>query len=570
MDRYFAVVARGVEPLAVKELEALGATEIQPVPGGVRFSGPREVLYRALLTLRTATRVLKPLREFAATTPDMVYSQVRRIVWEAYLNPTRTLSVSATAEKPPIPGGRPNKSGPPSRGFSRGGPRDGARPPRDPSEPPPPPLGGTKWLYNTMFAALKIKDAICDRLKNEQGARPDVDKENPDVVIQAHFAAGRCTLSLDATGPSLHERGYRAERGSGGAAPLKETLAAAILQVTEWNGLVPLYDPMCGSGTLVIEAARMALHMPTGGARPFFACEKWPDFDGTIWAQITTDLRSKQLRKLPAPIFGSDGSESQLTAAGDNAFRARVDQSGLSFILRDIEEAIPPTDEPGILVTNPPYGVRLGDEEHLCRFYSRMGELFRDRFKGWIVYVMSGNPTLSRALEMTPDAEHKLWNGPIPCRLLRFNLTKEVIVVPVYRKPVWEPTPEPEPVSTPPDDVLSDETDETTEIETTSAVPEPVVVPEEQQVTETVPAIPTPDSGVQEVPVGDDSAIEAEPIVEPLVSEPTVAETPVAEPPLAVPSAAEAVATPPSPAVADENSEAAAILEYYERLLGNS
>ncbi|RPI89418.1 MAG: hypothetical protein EHM42_03040 [Planctomycetaceae bacterium] len=459
MDRYFAVVARGVEFLAAKELVAMGAADVREVVGGVHFSGPPEILYRALLTLQTASRVLKPLREFAATTPEMVYSQVRRVVWEAYLNPQRTLAVSATAEKPPPgPGGRSSR---PPQSYSRGGPRGGGRGgdrfdrDRRSNEPPPPPLGGTTWLMNTMFAAQKIKDAICDRLKNEQGARPNVDKEQPDISIQAHFAGGRCTLSLDATGPgSLHERGYRGEHGAGGAAPMKETLAAAILQLTGWNGLVPLYDPLCGSGTLVIEAARIAMRMPAGGGRAFFACEKWPDFDGTVWAQVTTELRSKQLRKPPAPIFGSDASETQLLAAKDNAYRAKVDR-GIEFILRNVEDAVPPTDEPGIVVTNPPYGIRLGDEERLAGFYTKLGEIFRTRFPGWIVYMLIGNLDLVQHLGMEADDTHRLMNGPISCRLMKFDLTN------APRTPV-----EPKPVELPADsgdtasgDAESDETD---------------------------------------------------------------------------------------------------------------
>jgi putative N6-adenine-specific DNA methylase len=288
------------------------------------------------------------------------------------------------------------------------------------------PLGGTKWLYNTMFAALKIKDAICDRLKSELGARPDVDKERPDLLVQAHFSRGRCTLSLDATGSSLHERGYREQ--SGGAAPLKETLASAILQLTGWNGMVPLLDPMCGSGTLVIEAAQMALHIPAGGGRRAFACEKWPDFDGRLWARELTELRSHQLRKLPAPIFGSDASPYQLEAARDNAFRAHVDASGLTFNEVNVEEVTPPVNEPGVIITNPPYGKRLGDVTPLIPFYERLGEHFRKTFPGWLLFVLSGDDRLSKSLGMVPVEEFPLWNGPIPCKLLKFDLSNPILL----------------------------------------------------------------------------------------------------------------------------------------------
>jgi putative N6-adenine-specific DNA methylase len=438
VDRYFAIVARGIEQLTARELEAIGAQGVTPTHGGVQFEGTRDVLYRALLTVRTASRILKPLREFAATTPDIVYSQVRRVVWEAYLTPQRTLAVSATADKPPLRGGerrpKPGFRKPPQSDRRTGRSSPGGSGPggfgrsRDGSDLPAEPLGGTKWLYNTMFAALKIKDAICDRLKSELGARPDVDKERPDLQVQAHFSRGRCVLSLDASGTSLHERGYRDQ--SGGAAPLKETLAAAILQLTGWNGLVPLYDPMCGSGTLVIEAAQMALRIPAGGGRRAFACEKWPDFDGRIWANVLTELRSHQRRKLPAPIFGSDASPSQLEAAKDSAFRAHVDSSGLSLDLKDIEEIAPPVSEPGLIVTNPPYGIRLGDTDRLEAFYIRLGEILRERFSGWIVFILSGNDRLSQCLGMRPTEEFSLWNGPIPCKLLKFDLSVPVILMP--------------------------------------------------------------------------------------------------------------------------------------------
>jgi putative N6-adenine-specific DNA methylase len=434
VDRYFAIVARGIEQLTARELTAIGAQEVNPVAGGVHFQGSREVLYRALLTVRTASRILKPLREFAATNPDIVYSQVRRVVWEAYLTPQRTLAVSATADKPPRRDGgrspRPRPGQPPARG--RGGDRGrfspGGRPGSGPGDNPDP-MGGTKWLYNTMFAALKIKDAICDRLKSELGARPDVDKERPDLLVQAHFSKGRCTLSLDASGSSLHERGYREQ--SGGAAPLKETLAAAILQLTGWNGLVPLLDPMCGSGTLVIEAAQMALHIPAGGGRRSFACEKWPDFDGRLWARELTELRSRQIRKLPAPIFGSDASTYQLEAARDNAFRAHLDACGLVFNEINVEEVTPPVNEPGVIITNPPYGKRLGDVTPLMPFYSRLGEHFRRNFFGWQLFVLSGDERLSKSLGMLPEAEYPLWNGPIPCKLLKFDLAAPILLPPV-------------------------------------------------------------------------------------------------------------------------------------------
>src|SRR5262249_8890870 len=229
-QRYFAVSARGIEPVTAAELERLGAKNVQPVAGGVHFDGDLRLLYRASLWLRTASQILPHLRDFPSQTAEMLYSQTRRVRWEDFLDPTKTLAVQATIEGA---AGRAEhaRSNPPAR---RGKPpgRSGSRKPDRPG------------IHHSMFAALKVKDAIVDRLRREQGARPNVDKEHPDILVHAHFAGGRCTLSLDATGSSLHERGYRIRTT---AAPVKETLAAAIIDLTRWDGRAPFFDPMCGS-----------------------------------------------------------------------------------------------------------------------------------------------------------------------------------------------------------------------------------------------------------------------------------------------------------------------------------
>ena len=214
---YFAVAARGIEPLTARELERLGAQGVRRVAGGVHFEGDMLVLYRASLWLRTASRILRPLREFAARTPEMLYSQSRRVRWEDFLHPSRTLAVQATIEGAGKSAERRGERSRPAR--DRGRSRES--------------LAAPSRINNSMYAALKVKDAIVDRLRREQGARPNVDKEHPDFLVHAHFSGGRCTLSLDATGSSLHERGYRIRTT---AAPLKETLAAAIIDLTGWDG----------------------------------------------------------------------------------------------------------------------------------------------------------------------------------------------------------------------------------------------------------------------------------------------------------------------------------------------
>lgn len=409
-DRYVAIASRGIEPVTAAELRHLGATDITEVIGGVQFSGNQSVLYRACLELRTASRIVKPIKEFAASNPEMLYSQVRRIPWEIYLDQRKTLAVYATiqgtAGRSKEVGGQPVKTGPAKRNDSRGSQR-GAKP-----------APKAQGINHSQYAALKIKDAIVDRLRQELGARPNVDTINPDLRVHAFFAGGRCTLSIDAIGASLHERGYR-QQNTG--APLKETLASAIVDLSGWNGLVPLYDPMCGSGTLLIEAARKALHMAPSLHRDRFACQRWPDHDPQIWAETVASAKANVLTTLPAPLFGSDSDPAAIRAAKVNALAAGV-APFIQFELRRIEDSIPPTKEFGMILTNPPYGERLSKDEELEKFYETIGSVWKDRFAGWTACFFAGNLGLTRCLGLEASARYKLYNGPIDCRLLKFPL----------------------------------------------------------------------------------------------------------------------------------------------------
>lgn len=402
MDEYFAVCARGVEEVSAAELMRLGAANVRPGLGGVHFEGDLALLYKANLWLRTVTRILRPLREFAAVTQEMLYSQVRRIEWEKYLNPQMTFAVHATMEQAEKP--RFEQKTKPWGGRNQG--RRGEE------------QSGGQGINHTGFAALKTKDAIVDRLRREQGARPNVDRVNPNVVVHVHFAQRRCTLSLDSTGRSLHERGYREQSTE---APMKETLAAAIIEMTGWDGTVPFYDPMCGSGTLVIEAALKALNIAPGLFRESFAFERWPDFDQKLWNDVREETRHQALEAPRAPIAGSDMNPGAIAAARANAQTAGIDEDVQLFV-RKMEEAQPPTAEPGVLLINPPYGTRLGDEVALRPLYHQMGELFRQRFQGWRAFVFAGNLQLARHIELTATRKIKLYNGPLVCRLLEFDL----------------------------------------------------------------------------------------------------------------------------------------------------
>jgi len=403
--KYFAVSARGIEPVTAAELEQLGAQAIRAVHGGVHFEGDIDLLYRASLWLRTASRILRPLREFAAQNYEMLYSQTRRVRWEDFLDASKTLAVQATIEgaakraaesaasSPPPPGRRERYRG---KESNRKVPKRG--------------------IDHTMYAALKVKDAIVDRLRREQGSRPDVDKENPDITVHAHFSAGRCTLSLDATGSSLHERGYRSKKA---AAPLKETLAAAIIKLTGWDGRQPLFDPMCGSGTLVIEAAQQAMQIAPGLSRRTFGFQRWPEFDGKAWSKAVDAARKQKLSAPPCEIIASDIDPDAILTATDNARRAGLEDV-IRFEVRKFEDATPPTSAPGIIVTNPPYGARLGTNDELVPLYKEIGQVLQTRFNGWQAYIMAGNLTLARHIGLTATDRTRLNNGPLECRLLKF------------------------------------------------------------------------------------------------------------------------------------------------------
>ena len=423
IHKYFAVAARGIEPVTAEELKQLGAKEVEAVTGGVHFSGDIELLYRASLWLRTASRILRPVREFAAQNPEMLYSQARRVRWEDFLDPSKTLSVQATIEatgqreeERPAGGGRgrddrrPGGRGrDPSGGFGRGRDTRG----RDSFRPDPRKRG----IDNSMYAALKVKDAIVDRLRREQGARPNVDKEYPDIIVHAHFAGGRCILSLDATGSSLHERGYRTRNAP---APLKETLAAAIVELTGWDCQAPFFDPMCGSGTIVIEAALKAMRIAPGLSRKKFGFQRWPEFDGKAWQKVVDEAKRAQIAPPAGGIYAADVDPESITLAEENARRAGVEKA-IRFEVRRFEETVAPHPGPGILVCNPPYGARMGDNSALQPMYEQFGPILTERFHGWKGFVLAGNLPLARHISLEATEKFRLNNGPIECRLLKFE-----------------------------------------------------------------------------------------------------------------------------------------------------
>jgi putative N6-adenine-specific DNA methylase len=372
MSAYFATCARGLEPILADELRALNAIEVKEGRGGVHFLGEQRTLYLANLWLRTAIRVLRPIRTFPAASPEELYAGVQAIDWSRFLTLEHTLAVDCNV--------------------------------RDSN------------ITHSHYAALKVKDAICDQFVARTGKRPSVDTENPLLALNLHIYRNEAVLSLDSSGESLHKRGYRPILTK---APINEALAAALILKTGWRGDAPLLDPLCGGGTFCIEAAWIALNRPPGLTRKHFTFQSWLDHDVKLWTSLRDEARQGVKKKLDHPILGSDLRRDAIRFAADNARAAGVGHL-LPFSVEDIA-ALEPKSEPGVLICNPPYGERIGEEKELRALYRTLGEVFRERFAGWRLFVFTGNQRLARCIDMKPVEQTPFWNGKIPCKLLEYR-----------------------------------------------------------------------------------------------------------------------------------------------------
>ncbi len=363
---FFATAAKGTEGLLRDELKELRLPRVKAARGGVYFGGDFACAMRACMESRIAVRVLQREASLCAPDHDALYEGVRALPWERVLDVRRTLAVDAQI-------------------------RDAA-------------------VGSSAFAAQRVKDAIVDRLRERLGARPSVDRRDPDVRVALHWVGERATVSLDVAGASLHARGYRTQAGE---APLKETLAAAIVRLSGWDREAPLIDPMCGAGTLAIEAAMWARAIAPGSLRARFGFERWACHDAAQRRQLR-ELREeaaagvRPAREAP-PIAARDLDEGALRDARANAARAGVE---LSFARADAR-ALHKEHARAFLVTNPPYGARLASS---AAFERELAEAFR-RLCGYRVCVLAHARGLPRAMRLRPALEHTLWNGPLECRL---------------------------------------------------------------------------------------------------------------------------------------------------------
>lgn len=372
-NQYFATVARGLEPLAAQELSALGATAVEVGFCGVGFSGDRALLYRVNLWARLPFRVLVKLHEFSCQTAEDLYQGVQTIDWSAYLTPSHTLAVTAT--------------------------------------------GKSRQLNHTHFTALQVKNAIVDQQQAAFGERSNVDIDQPDVQINVYLEQDRCTVSLDSSGGSLHRRGYRQAMGT---APLKESLAAALIQLTGWQPEMPFIDPLCGSGTLPLEASLMALNIAPGLFREQFGLETWPDFDHVLWDDLLQAAEQEQREDLAATIVGCDRDAEVIRQARVNALNCGVGHL-VKLNHMALEQVEAPADH-GILLCNPPYGERLGQGEDLGAFYKLLGNVLKQRFKGWTAFVLSGNRELGSTIGLRSAQRFPVYNGAIACQLMKYEL----------------------------------------------------------------------------------------------------------------------------------------------------
>jgi len=380
---FFVTAAAGTADLLAAELGSVGASGLHESRAGVACSGTLETAYRACLWSRVGLHVLWPVGRFAARDPDSLYDGIRGIDWAVHLGPGETLAVDFTSH------------------------------------------GGA--LTHSRYAAQKVKDAIVDQMRERFGARPSVDVVAPDVRINVRLDGEAATASIDLAGDSLHRRGYR-ERQL--VAPLKENLAASILLRAQWPRIAAaggfFVDPMCGSGTLPIEAALMAGDVAPGLLRSRFGFTRWRGHDARLWDRLVAEAREHQSRgKLASGrCFGFDADPAAIRAAAGNAARAGL--AGIVQFSRAPLDALPPAPAAtGLLATNPPYGERLGQAEDLQALYATLGARLREGYVGWQAAVFTGNPPLGRAIGIEAIRTHRMMNGPIECRLLRLDVSPE-------------------------------------------------------------------------------------------------------------------------------------------------
>ncbi|KMK82937.1 bifunctional 23S rRNA (guanine(2069)-N(7))-methyltransferase RlmK/23S rRNA (guanine(2445)-N(2))-methyltransferase RlmL [Pectobacterium brasiliense] len=381
MNALFASTARGLEELLKSELESLGAQSCAVVQGGVHFEGDNRLLYQSLLWSRLASRILLPLNEFKVHSDLDLYLGVQAIDWSTIFSIDKTFAVHFT--------------------------------------------GTNEDIRNSQYGALKVKDAIVDSFTRKTGQRPDVAKQQPDIRVNVFLQRDMASVSLDLSGEGLHQRGYR---DLAGLAPLKENLAAAIVLRSGWKSGTPLVDPMCGSGTLLIEAAMIASDRAPGLHRTHWGFNAWLKHDAELWREVTAEAqqRARQgVQAMTSRFFGSDNDRRVIEIAKANARRAGVAEL-ISFDVRDAAQLKNPLPEgpKGTVVSNPPYGERLESEPALIALHNMLGRKMKSDFGGWQLSLFSASPELLSCLQLRAERQFKAKNGPLDCVQKNYQLAE--------------------------------------------------------------------------------------------------------------------------------------------------
>ena len=372
IERYFAPCPRGLETALAEELSALGAASTAPTEGGVGFEGALTLAYHANLESRLASRILWRVGGGAYRTERDIYELAHALDWPRWFRVDRTLRVDVAATRSP--------------------------------------------LTSLEFATLRIKDAVCDRHRALSGKRPSVSKERPDIRVHAHLTADEATFYLDTSGEPLFKRGYRRESAE---APLRENLAAGLVRLAGWRPGAPLLDPFCGSGTIAIEAAWIALDRAPGLKRTF-GFQKLAWYDGPTWQRIKQAAQRRVKPAAAVTVFASDHEPRAISQCTANLTAADVERA-VKLERADALTRTAPAHA-GTIVTNPPYGVRIAESEKLAELYPRLGDALKHRFAGWIAYILSGDPRLAKLIGLRPSRRTPLYNGALECRLYEYRV----------------------------------------------------------------------------------------------------------------------------------------------------
>ena len=372
-ERKFELIAKtffGLEEVLAEELKTLGATKIVVHNRAVSFYGDMELMYRANYQLRTALRILKPLWKFNVRTTKSLYRSIKEYKWEKLFDVNDTFAIDAVVK--------------------------------------------SNYFKHSKYIALKAKDAIADRYRDKFDKRPSVDVDNPTIRIHIHIYEDKCTVSLDSSGDSLHKRGYRSVQTM---APLNEALAAGMILLSGWDKESEFIDPMCGSGTIPIEAALIALDIPPGYLGRKYGFEKWKDFDKELWDKVIFSVSSK--KELKFRIIASDKSPTAIEATARNIKSAKL----LKHIKTELKyfDEQKPTSDNGMIVMNPPYGERL-KEEAINEFYKMIGDTLKTNFAGFDAWILSANKTAMKHIGLKTSRRLLLYNGALECKFHKYSL----------------------------------------------------------------------------------------------------------------------------------------------------